>query len=127
MVLLGLLVAAPGCVAEYDEPGVAFASAGCPVVSPNDEIVVDEPCAYYRVVIVDGIPYRHYYAWEGGGWVYHGWVVWRGGVWAVGPGWRGPRWHGNVHEGWRGHETYHGGWHSGGVYHGGHGGHGGHR
>jgi len=116
---LGLMTASSACVAEYDDPGPAYVAGGCPVMPVSPGVFVEEPCVYYRLVYVDGVPYRHYYAWADGAWVYHGWVAWRGGGWVVGPGWRGPAWRGGWHESWHGS---HGGWHGGGYHGGGHGG-----
>jgi len=125
MMALGLLTVAPGCVAEYDEPDVVYVAGGCAAVPVGDGVVVEGPCNYYRVVYVDGIPYRYYYGWEGGAWVSLGWAGWYGGGWHYGPGWRG----GVIRGGWHGGVRVGGEWHGGGGYHGGYhgGGHGGHR
>ena len=118
---LGMLSTTTSCVAEYDDPVVVAPVGACvaPVVVP-DGYVYEQPCVYYRVVIYGGVPYRLYYGWGPGGWVYHGWMGWNGHGWFHGDGWRGPAWHGGFH-----YEGHAGGWHGGGSFHGG--GHGGHR
>jgi|SRR5579863_1862922 len=121
--ILGLMSTTTACVAEYDEGPYVPVAGNCPtLVAPG--LIMEQPCIYYRVVIVGGVPYRYYYGWDGGAWVYHGWMGWGPGGWYHGGGWRGPEWHGGYH--YEGHY----GWHGGGSYHGGYhggGGHGGHR
>jgi hypothetical protein len=124
--IVGLLTTTTACVAEYDDPDPAYpvaVCAGAPVVVP-DGFVLEQPCVYYRVYIYGGVPYRYYYGWGPGGWVFHGWMGWNGRGWYHGGGWRGPVWHGGFHYegrgGWHGNGGYHGGGGHGGGGHGGH-------
>ena len=106
MVVAAGLVLATGCeAAVYDVVPPTVAVNACGAI-PADGVIV-EPCTWYRVVYVGGVPYQYYYTWVPGvGWGYHHYAY-PGGF-----GYRRGGWHGGGHFG-----------HSGGHFGGGHGGH----
>jgi hypothetical protein len=102
LLVLGLSGVA-GCEATYyDDPPVTVASGCVNYVYPADAVVV-EPCAYYRVIVVDGVPTRYYYRWTPGhGWYGYDHVVVHEGVVIRGGGYyHGGEFHGGYHGGRR--------------------------